>query len=42
VYGYRQQYDVTADGQRFLVNVGADATTSTMNVVSNWLAAARH
>jgi eukaryotic-like serine/threonine-protein kinase len=42
-YGARQQYDVTADGQRFLVNVPADATTeSPMTVVWNWLAAVKH
>jgi hypothetical protein len=40
--GTRQQYDVTADGRRFLVNVAADATSDTpLTVVSNWLAAAK-
>jgi len=38
-YGGRQQYDVTADGRRFLVNVAADEKAATgMTVVSNWLA----
>ncbi len=36
--GFRQQYDVTPDGQRFLLNVPSeDATTSSaINVVLNW------
>jgi len=33
----RNNYDVTADGQRFLINTGIDATNSPINVVLNWL-----
>jgi hypothetical protein len=37
-YGTRQQYDVTADGQRFLVNVPVDRSVETpMIIVLNWL-----
>jgi Tol biopolymer transport system component len=36
-YGTRQQYDVTADGQRFLVNTLADPTIQDpLTVVLNW------
>jgi serine/threonine protein kinase/Tol biopolymer transport system component len=36
-YGTRQQYDVTADGQRFIVNVPAEQTVeSPLTVISNW------
>jgi Tol biopolymer transport system component len=40
-YGGRQQYDVTADGQRFLVNSPADSTTEPLSVVLNWLPAVK-
>jgi Tol biopolymer transport system component len=41
-YGTRQQYDVTADGRRFLVNVPVDRTAETaMTVVSNWLSSVK-
>lgn len=33
----KQQYDVSADGQRFLINVRAEeSTTSPITVVLNW------
>ena len=36
----RNQYDVTSDGQRFLVNVpAADPSTMPITVVVNWLKA---
>ncbi|MBI4465798.1 MAG: PD40 domain-containing protein, partial [Acidobacteria bacterium] len=36
---FRQQYDVTADGQRFLLNVPVSGAASpTLTVVTNWLA----
>lgn len=39
-YGTRQQYDVTADGQRFLVNTNITQTNENpVTVVWNWLAA---
>jgi Tol biopolymer transport system component len=39
-YGTRQQYDVTADGQRFLVNANiTQANENPVTVVWNWLAA---
>jgi hypothetical protein len=38
--GFRAQYDVTRDGQRFLLNVPAeDAAPPSINVVVNWPAA---
>jgi len=41
-YGGRQQYDVTADGQRFLVNSLADPTTQApLKVILNWPAAVK-
>ena len=37
VGGFRQPYDVTRDGQRFLLNlVTDDAPTATITVVLNW------
>jgi len=37
---YSQQYDVTADGQRFLLNVDvADANAVPLTVVLDWTAA---
>jgi hypothetical protein len=37
--GIRQQYDVTRDGQRFLLNLVTDDTpTATITVVLNWTA----
>ena len=36
--GYRQQYDVTPDGQRFLVNVEGEGSSSPITVVLNWAA----
>jgi hypothetical protein len=39
-YGTRQQYDVTADGQRFLVNSNvSQASENPVSLVLNWLAA---
>jgi len=38
VQGNRQQYDVTADGQRFLMNVDAEGSASPINIVLNWTA----
>jgi len=39
-WGLRQQYDVTADGQRFIVNVAANSGDETsVTVLWNWLAA---
>jgi hypothetical protein len=38
VQGNRQQYDVTADGQRFLVRVDAEGSTPPINIVLNWTA----
>jgi hypothetical protein len=36
---FRQQYDVTRDGQRFLLNVITEETPpSTITVVVNWTA----
>jgi len=38
--GFRQQYDVTRDGQRFLINVPLEETTaSPITVVLNWTTA---
>lgn len=38
--GYRQQYDVTSDGQRFLLNLPVDdPTPQAIAVVANWTAA---
>jgi len=37
--GYSAQYDVTPDGQRFLLNTEADATATPLTVVLNWTAA---
>ena len=34
----RQQYDVSPDGQRFLLNVPSEETTSPITVVLNWTA----
>ena len=35
--GFRQQYDVTRDGQRFLVNIPIEETVaSPITVVLNW------
>jgi hypothetical protein len=37
--GFRAQYDVTPDGQRFLVNVPVEDTqTTSITVVLNWAA----
>jgi hypothetical protein len=37
--GFRAQYDVMRDGQRFLLNVPVeDAPTSPLTVVINWTA----
>ena len=38
VVGFRAQYDVTADGQRFLLNVPVDeeASSPALTVVLNW------
>jgi Tol biopolymer transport system component len=37
VVGWSQQYDVTADGQRFLLNVDvSDVTAAPLTVVTNW------
>jgi Tol biopolymer transport system component len=33
---FKQQYIVSADGQRFLVNAVADAAASPINVILNW------
>jgi hypothetical protein len=44
-YGGRAHYDVTADGQRFLVNSPIDQNGGAdrpMTVVSNWLASVKH
>jgi Tol biopolymer transport system component len=42
-YGIRQQYDATADGQRFIVNVPANAGDETsVTVLWNWPAALKH
>jgi hypothetical protein len=43
VAGFRAQYDVTADGQRFLLNVPVDedASSPTITVVLNWAAGLR-
>ena len=39
---YSHQYDVTADGQRFLLNVDlSEATAGPITVVLNWLAGLR-
>jgi serine/threonine protein kinase len=32
----KQQYDVSADGQRFLINVAAEFTASPITVILNW------
>jgi len=32
----RQQYDVTSDGQRFLVNTNATESETPVTVVVNW------
>jgi hypothetical protein len=37
--GYSHQYDVTPDGQRFLLNTEADASATPITVVLNWTAA---
>ena len=38
--GFRAQYDVTRDGQRFLINVPLEETASSpITVVVNWQAA---
>jgi hypothetical protein len=35
--GYRQEYDVTADGRRFLLNLPVDdPTPQAIAVVANW------
>jgi hypothetical protein len=40
--GFRAQYDVASDGQRFLLNVPLEETqASTITVVVNWTAALR-
>ena len=40
--GFRAQYDVTRNGQRFLLNVPLEETqASTVTVVLNWPAALR-
>ena len=36
--GQTQQYDVTPDGQRFLLNLEADSSASPITVVLNWTA----
>ena len=36
-----RQYDVTGDGQRFLVNSISDGSESPVTVVINWTAALR-
>ena len=36
--GFNPQYDVTADGQRFLLNVPVDDSISSVTVVLNWTA----
>jgi hypothetical protein len=43
VTGFRPQYDVTADGQRFLLNVPVDevASSPAITVVLNWAASVR-
>jgi hypothetical protein len=43
VAGFRAQYDVTRDGQRFLLNVPVEDAPSvpTISVVVNWSAALR-
>ena len=43
VTGFRAQYDVTADGQQFLLNVPVDETTDfpAITVVLNWTAGLR-
>jgi Tol biopolymer transport system component len=38
----RNEYDVTANGDRFLMNVPAEGTSSPITVVVNWVAALRH
>ena len=40
IAGFRAQYDVTRDGQRFLLNVPVeDAASSLITIVLNWTAA---
>ena len=34
----RQHYDVTADGQRFLLNLAAEESGSPITVILNWTA----
>jgi hypothetical protein len=43
VTGFRPQYDVTADGQRFLLNVPVNekASSPAITVVMNWAAGLR-
>jgi hypothetical protein len=43
VTGFRPQYDVTANGQRFLLNVpvGEEASSPAITVVLNWTAGLR-
>jgi Tol biopolymer transport system component len=41
MYAGRNQYDVTADGQRFLMNVPVEAASTPITVVVNWPAALR-
>ena len=42
VYSDKQQYDVTPDGQRFLINAPLEGSTSPpLTVVMNWLAGVR-
>jgi hypothetical protein len=37
--GFRQQYDVSLDGQRFLINVPvAEGSSSPITLVLNWTA----
>ena len=37
--GYANQYDVTPDGQQFLLNTEVDASATPITVVLNWTAA---
>ena len=38
VQGWRQQYDVAADGQQFLMSVETEGSTPPINTVLNWTA----
>ena len=44
IQGFRQQYDVAPDGQRFLINVPvAEESSSQITLVLNWMTAlSRH